>query len=204
MARKLIGTFTAGKHTAKVYRDAEWNEYRTRFYVDGILNVNADAFTPDKAEALQSAQSIIDRMHAADAHGGGFVFTNAPTLDHDVMMQTRYSSQQDQRMRNERRIVWNLLERIQAAGFKLAFVDDGEEETKVTTSKEAMELCFNLDDCHVMFSDGKAPIAWVRFIFGNGNDGKDLLCDYTVNLETAIGDFDFDACVAAHVSKAAE
>lgn len=66
MARKLIGTFTAGRHMAKVYRDAEWNEYHTRFYVDGVINADADAFTTDKADALQSAQSIIDRMHALE------------------------------------------------------------------------------------------------------------------------------------------
>lgn len=200
MARKLIHTATAGKHTAKVYRDAEWNEYRTRFYVDGVLNAEADAFTTDKADALQSAQAIVDRMHAADAHGSGFVFTNAPALDHDAMMAKRHSSHLNQRMRNERRIVWNVLERVQASGFKLAFVDDTDEETLVSTTKEAMELCFNLDDVYVMFSDGKrkAPIAWVRFIFGNGNDGKDVITDYTTNLE-CLNDFDTDMCVAAHI-----
>jgi hypothetical protein len=40
---------------AKVYRDAEWNEYRVRFYFDGLLNEDADYFTSDKQDAIGSA-----------------------------------------------------------------------------------------------------------------------------------------------------
>lgn len=122
----------------------------------------------------------------------------APALKHDAMMLARFQSKLDARMHNERRIVWNLIRLVLAAGYVLHGIHDGDDYTKVKTAPETMELAFNLDDVKVYFTkgDGK-PHTWMRFIFGNGNDGKDVLCDYGTDLEPVIGSFDFDACVAA-------
>lgn len=42
----------------KVYRDAEWNEWRVKFFINGIHQVNADYHTNDKADAQATARSM--------------------------------------------------------------------------------------------------------------------------------------------------
>lgn len=59
MLRK-IQTFTQGGRQAVVYRDVEWNEYRTRFYTEGVHHVDADSHTDDKQDALQTAESWVN------------------------------------------------------------------------------------------------------------------------------------------------
>jgi hypothetical protein len=36
---------------AKLYRDSDYDEYRVRLYVNGVLQLAADYFTNDKADA---------------------------------------------------------------------------------------------------------------------------------------------------------
>ncbi len=48
-------------YTAKVYRDAESNEWRVRFYVDGKLRANADSFHTDKDDAINTARYSVER-----------------------------------------------------------------------------------------------------------------------------------------------
>ena len=43
--------------TTKVYRDSEWREWRVKFFVNGIHQVNADYHTSDKADAQGMARS---------------------------------------------------------------------------------------------------------------------------------------------------
>lgn len=45
---------------AKVYRDAENNEYVVKFYVDEIHQAYADYFTDDKQDAANSADRWIE------------------------------------------------------------------------------------------------------------------------------------------------
>ena len=83
------------------------------------------------------------------------------------------------RCRVERRIFANLLDHLMKAGFTLSSVWDGGEDTEVTTIKEAMEIAFNLDQCHVYFISplcGKKVYRWVFFVFGN--DGVDCINDW--------------------------
>lgn len=49
-------------HTAKVYRDAGNDEYVTRFYIKGKHNPNADYFTNDKVDAIDTANWHINRI----------------------------------------------------------------------------------------------------------------------------------------------
>ena len=44
-------------HQARVYRDAEWNEYRVRIYLNGQLNAAADYHTSDKQDAQDTMQA---------------------------------------------------------------------------------------------------------------------------------------------------
>jgi len=60
-ARKLLQTQSGGKMTAKVYRDSETNEFVVKFYVDGVYQTEADYFTDDKQDAMDTARSQVNR-----------------------------------------------------------------------------------------------------------------------------------------------
>ena len=49
-------------HTSKVYRDVEYNQYITRFYINGKHNPKADYFTSGKADAIDTADWHIKRI----------------------------------------------------------------------------------------------------------------------------------------------
>lgn len=55
MARKKIATYSNDGKTVHVYRDAEWNEFVVR--IPGAPD--ADYFTPDKDDAISTAQTIV-------------------------------------------------------------------------------------------------------------------------------------------------
>lgn len=57
MARKKIHTATNAVtgHQAKVYRDAEFNEYRVCYWLDGSKVNGADYHTDDKQDAISTA-----------------------------------------------------------------------------------------------------------------------------------------------------
>lgn len=62
MALRLIARSTQVQvhgyiHQARVYRDAEWNEYRVRIYLNGQLNAAADYHTSDKQDAHDTMQA---------------------------------------------------------------------------------------------------------------------------------------------------
>lgn len=61
MARKLIETIkneTLG-NVAKVYRDAEWNEYVVVFCALGVKQEGADYHTDDKEDAINTARVFV-------------------------------------------------------------------------------------------------------------------------------------------------
>lgn len=89
----------------------------------------------------------------------------------------------------ERRIVRSVVHDLIAAGHKVA-VFDGEELAVEATADESavMAALFAADEeyLYVMSpgADGKMRrIGWVRLIHGNG---RDVICDYTTNLEEAL------------------
>lgn len=62
--RRLIETFRRPSGAeARVYRDSEWNEYRTVFYRAGAQV--GTAHTDDKQDAMDTAVAELDRMEAA-------------------------------------------------------------------------------------------------------------------------------------------
>ena len=60
MALRKLRPFTTGRATAIVHRDAEWREYRVRLKVDGKLRPDADYHTDDRADAEQTARSMVE------------------------------------------------------------------------------------------------------------------------------------------------
>ncbi|QNO00834.1 hypothetical protein phiPsa397_171 [Pseudomonas phage phiPsa397] len=67
MAKRLIHTEThvtglGITHTAKVYRDSEWNEWQVVFAKDRNVAFKASYHTSDKADAVDTAKYHIVRM----------------------------------------------------------------------------------------------------------------------------------------------
>jgi hypothetical protein len=73
------------------------------------------------------------------------------------------------------------------AGYKLS-VFDGEEVTlKRSTDAEAIFKALRTTDDDYLFvhrGEEKPRCGWVRFVYGN--DGYDVISDYTVNLEDVL------------------
>lgn len=67
MAKRLIHTetHTTGLgivHTAKVYRDSEWQEWIVQFAKDRNTNFKASYHASDKQDAMDTAKYHINRM----------------------------------------------------------------------------------------------------------------------------------------------
>jgi hypothetical protein len=120
-----------------------------------------------------------------------------PRLDIDTVLYGP-EQQMGERQRTERQVVWDLFNVLAVAGFEVHKVDDGEATTKVNGNiKVAMELIFNLDDCHVYFKgQGIGHYPWIRLVMGN--DGWDVVSDYSSPEDAAhpwrvaMDGFDFD------------
>lgn len=59
MANRKIDEFKLGANVVKVSFNPEYKEFRARLYSNGIANENADYFSEDKADALQTAQTML-------------------------------------------------------------------------------------------------------------------------------------------------
>lgn len=96
-----------------------------------------------------------------------------PELDHDAMMLERFGHHVQPHGRIERRIVAALCAHMLDRGWTPANVFDGEETTKVTDAKSAMELIFNLDEASLRFRPTDSPSGkrhGVLLVLGNGED----------------------------------
>ena len=62
MALRLLETMTYAGQTVKIYRDAEWQEWRVRLYPEGRLHAPADYHTSDKADALHAAGFFLNQL----------------------------------------------------------------------------------------------------------------------------------------------
>ena len=96
-----------------------------------------------------------------------------PDLDIDKGVYTARGRHMSPASRLERRIVASLIAHLERKGFAVASVYDGEEETKIYTAKDAMELIFNLDEASLRFWDISASPSrphGVLLVVGNGED----------------------------------
>lgn len=91
------------------------------------------------------------------------------------------------RLKVERRIVANLLSRLQEKGFKIFSVHDEDDETEVNNDvTAAMELIFNLDYAHVFVTYGEKDsegdyehVHQISLVLG---EGTTIISDYTYQL----------------------
>jgi hypothetical protein len=94
--------------------------------------------------------------------------------------------------RNERAILRRVIIDALKAGYELS-VDDGGDELAIersTNAKAVLAALMNTDDDRLILERRIVGVerehGWVRFIYGNGNDGCDVICDYTVNLDAVL------------------
>lgn len=82
---------------------------------------------------------------------------------------------------NEKAIVRHMLAVLHLAGWLPVKVDDGGDEyVKATTPDEVIEAAFAVEEANIHFSNGKRNY-WVCLVFGNGNEGRDVICDHTID-----------------------
>ncbi len=95
------------------------------------------------------------------------------------------------RCRVEERIARATVRALLAAGYEVS-VFNGEEETKRSGEfAEVAGALFETDEDWLRVHEvvlpslgGSRRVGWVRFVYGN--DGWDVICDYTVNLEAVL------------------
>lgn len=87
-----------------------------------------------------------------------------------------------------------IIRAVRAAGWDLECVDDREEEVKVKTEQEALDAITAVDEAFLVLTRlDKQPGSLVKLktrghiFFVLGNDPEEVACDYTTNLESAIG-----------------
>ena len=92
------------------------------------------------------------------------------------------------RQKFEREICTAVLDALLAAGFEIS-VDNGGEEFELENSADRdaiLKAMFLADEDRLYAIKNKQHIGWVYFVYGN--DGWDVLSDYTVNLGSFVGD----------------
>ena len=87
--------------------------------------------------------------------------------------------------RNERMIVRKMCELAVQHDWKLVAVDDGGDEPELISSVDrAIELGYNVDEIRYVFQKGDiTQLGIVLCIFGNGNDGLDVVSDHHTSLD---------------------
>lgn len=141
--------------------------------------VNLPLKMDDNAAKLEAA--FVRYLLACRGVDVSIIENGYPALEIDtVLYDTRPMLE---RTKNERRVVYNLLEKLADKGFYIDKIDDGEEVTKFRADnsdpklKDAMELIFNLDECRVYVKKANYPAHYIYFVFGNADDGSEVVAD---------------------------
>lgn len=108
--------------------------------------------------------------------------------DHRAILAGRSSCPVCRRLSFERRIAARAVDGLLAAGYALT-VDDGDGETRPaepTRDRAAIlrELGETDDDRVICYTDRDTARRLVWFVYGN--DGYDVICDYSSSLEPAL------------------
>jgi hypothetical protein len=86
----------------------------------------------------------------------------------------------------EEKIVRQVIKDALAAGYKLT-VNDGQDDvlTLSTKPREVFGVMFSTDEDYLFLREGpEGNTGWVRFVYGN--DGWDVVNDYTTNIEAVM------------------
>jgi len=89
-----------------------------------------------------------------------------------------------QRQAIEARILKATIKAALKAGYQVS-VDDGEERHKPSSSYRAiLNKAMETDEDYLYLVKDGETIGWIRFVYGN--DGWDVISDYTTNLEALL------------------
>ena len=104
----------------------------------------------------------------------------------------------------ERQIIERIVKDALAAGFEITVDDGGDEPSlKRSTDQDAIMAAVMLtDEDRLYYNQPGQPLqGWVRLVYGN--DGWDVVCDYTTNLEPLLAgaNAEADRLEAEHGSK---
>lgn len=90
----------------------------------------------------------------------------------------------------EERIVRQAINELDRHGWKWTGVNDGEEVhtigQELDSPGDAWKLMHDLDECDLYFKHETKGGGWLCLIFDNGNDGRDVMCDNSINLNDAL------------------
>ena len=87
----------------------------------------------------------------------------------------------------EREIAQLTIKTLLAAGYQLAIYDGEEVHPKTRRAHKALEAMMQTDEDYILVfvpDQPKRHIGWVRFVYGN--DGWDVINNYTTNLERVL------------------
>ena len=88
----------------------------------------------------------------------------------------------EQRIRIEKRIVKSIVKTALKAGYSVSVNNGGDENeiSKSTDAKKILAATHQTDEEHILLHKNKKT-SWVFLVYGN--DGYDVINDYTVDLE---------------------
>lgn len=88
------------------------------------------------------------------------------------------------RIRIEKRIVRTVVTEAHRLGYEFIIDNGGGLDEEITTSgvSQTMKEMMATDDDRLYITKDGLSVGWVHFVYGN--DGWDVISDYTVNLET--------------------
>lgn len=81
----------------------------------------------------------------------------------------------------ERDIVTRTVDALIADGYAVRESEDGNFSD---SREDTLAVLFDLDSANVIASKGNGDSAWVVFVFGN--DGYDVISDYSMSLESVL------------------
>lgn len=86
----------------------------------------------------------------------------------------------------ERKIARKLIKDALVAGYSLGVNNGGDEDEigSSTDAKAVLNAMFATDQDHLIFYRDNKRIGWALFVYGN--DGWDVISDYTTNLEAVM------------------
>jgi len=96
----------------------------------------------------------------------------------------------EQRQKIEKKIARKFVKVALANGYTIS-VDNGGDECELENStdlRKIMAAMFATDEEHLLLTKDGKRVGWVYFVYGN--DGWDVIADYTTNLESLMPEVD--------------
>lgn len=131
---------------------------------------------------MKAKQPAFDEGRLSNHLVKGEEMDRISTIDEEIL--ARHALAVRARARIEVRVVRNLLQCLENSGFEICEEEDGKKHSM----DDMMTLLFNLDEANIVVLSGLGQVllrhGWIKLVFGN--DGYDVISDYSINLEEYI------------------